>query len=426
MSDAKRVPFLANLWDWGGGSQPEAASSERAFQWPTLFEESKEMMEASILVYALADLRGLWRMGKLSASDEALLLHLPLTVSDVMTAVHNNLDALKASFGANGVDFYLSSLESTRQSLRHLEIDASTGEATLLASHLVIFDDENSSTELVYGIAVNAARKRITVGFRGSVTLADFMTDAKSVLIHRSSPIAGDNRLIGIHHGFHDYLFGIQKSGGVSKCQKIMDELVELVQQYPGYMIYTTGHSLGGALSTLFALKAAADPRIPKPVSCVSIASPKVGSLSFRQTFQSLEQSRQLRCLRIANFKDLVTLLPDRGSLSCLYIVCCQANIYRHVGMELKLYSSSKYGICRSAESKSYMGVFLHDWGRQIKNAVHMIVTLPFVCCCREDFLKYHGCSEYMERIAGNGRHLQHQYLNDLYDKSDALPVYED
>jgi len=61
------------------------------------------MMEASILVYALVDRRGLWRMRKLSASDDQLLLHLPLIVSDAMTAVGNNLDVLKASLGENGV-----------------------------------------------------------------------------------------------------------------------------------------------------------------------------------------------------------------------------------------------------------------------------------------------------------------------------------
>lgn len=423
MSNNTGTPILANVW--GNVGRSAAASSETAVRWPSLLEESKEMLEASILVYALADLRSLWRMGKLSASDEQLLLHLPVTVSDVMIAVQNNLDALKASFGENGVGFYISSLASIQQSLRHQEIDPETGEAALHSSHLAIFDDENASTDLVYGIAVNHARKRITVAFRGSVTLTDFVTDAKSVIIHRQSPIEGDRGTIGIHNGFHDYLFGSKKNAG-NKCQKIMDEVVELVQKYPGHKVYTTGHSLGGALSTLFAFEAAADPRIPKPVSCYSIASPKVGSLSFRRAFQSLEQSHQLRCLRIANFKDLVTLLPDRGSLSCLYIICCQSHVYRHVGMEMKLYGPSKYVLARSAHSNSYLGIFVRDWARQVKNAAHMIITLPFVCFCREDFLKYHGCSEYMERIAGNGRNLQYQYLNELYEKGDSLPAYAD
>mmetsp|Transcript_32864 Transcript_32864/g.54254 ORF Transcript_32864/g.54254 Transcript_32864/m.54254 type:complete len:165 (-) Transcript_32864:123-617(-) len=158
---------------------------------------------------------------------------------------------------------------------------------------------------------------------------------------------------------------------------------------------------------------------MPKPVSCINIASPKVGSMSFRRAFQSLEHTQQLRCLRIANHKDIVTLLPDRGSLSCIYIMCCQSNVYRHVGMELKLYSATKMSLSKTAESKSYFRIFFRDWRRQVKNSAIMVLSLPFVCCCRVDFLKYHGCDEYMERIVGNCRELEYQTLNGLYEKED-------
>lgn len=380
--------------------------------------------KASILVYALADLRGLWRMGKLSEGDQKLL-ELPLSPSDVMVAAHHNMAALKDNFGENGVEFYMSSFASIQESLRKQEIDPETGEASLGDSQLVTFDDENADTEMVYGIAVNSSRKRITVGFRGSVTVTDFITDANSVIVDRASPIEGARGTIGVHHGFHDYLYGTKK-GGTNKCQKIMEELVALAFKYPDYKIYTCGHSLGGALCTLFALEAAADPRLPKPISCVSIASPKVGSASFRRAFQSLEKARQLRCLRIANYKDLVTLLPDRGSLSCLYIVCCQSNVYRHVGMELKLYSASKFTISKSCESNSYFKMFLRDWRRQVKNSFFMVLSLPFLCCCREDFLKNHGCGEYMERILGNWNALECRNLNELYWNPASLLTSDD
>jgi Lipase (class 3) len=425
MSDNKTTPFLSFTSQEVNSAHNNYESFASSFQWPSILEEAKEMTEASILVYALADLRGLLRMGKLSANDESRILEFPVTVSDVFDVVQKNLDALKASFGENGVDFYLSSLNSIQQSLRHRPIDDMSGEVCLETSHLVLFDDENAANELVYGIAVNMARKRITVGFRGSVTLSDFLADAKSLLIHRSSPIEGDTGTIGIHHGFHDYLFGTKKTA-INKCEKIMDHLVELVKKYPDFKIYTTGHSLGGALSTLFALEAAADPRLPKPISCFSIASPKVGSISFRKAFQRMEALHQLRCLRVANNKDIITLFPDRGSLSCLYIICCQSNVYRHVGMEMTLYSSSSYSFSRSSACTSYTALFLRDWRRQFKNAAHVFLTLPFILFCREDFLKYHGCSEYVERIAGNGRQLQYQYLNELYAKGHAIPESSD
>jgi len=56
------------------------------------------------------------------------------------------------------------------------------------------------------------------------------------------------------------------------------------MEQHPGYALFVTGHSLGAALATLFSFEAAAsdDPRIRKPVTCVAVASPKVGDLAFR------------------------------------------------------------------------------------------------------------------------------------------------
>lgn len=90
-----------------------------------------------------------------------------------------------------------------------------------------------------------------------------------------------------------DYLFGPTKrpkkgTGKSGKCEIILEQIAILFEQYPGYHLYVTGHSLGGALATLFAFEAAAstDPRIPKPVTCISVASPKCGNLEFRNAFQ--------------------------------------------------------------------------------------------------------------------------------------------
>jgi triacylglycerol lipase len=65
-----------------------------------------------------------------------------------------------------------------------------------------------------------------------------------------------------------------------------MEDVSTLIEANPEYSLYTTGHSLGGALSTLFAFEVAANDRILKPVTCITIASPKVGNLAFRRAFQ--------------------------------------------------------------------------------------------------------------------------------------------
>ena len=137
---------------------------------------------------------------------------------------------------------------------------------------------------------------------------------------------------------------------------------------------------------------------------------------------QELENKGHIRCLRIANYKDLVTLLPDRGSFSCLYILCCQQNVYRHVGMEITLYSdNNRFEFSHSPESRSFLGVFFRDWKKQIKHSLYLLLTLPFVCCCRENFLANHSCREYLQRLQGASAHLQVEYLNDLYRHKEQI-----
>jgi len=84
------------------------------------------------------------------------------------------------------------------------------------------------------------------------------------------------------------------------------------------YKLYATGHSLGGALATLFSFYVSAyslqegkdESLIPAPISCISIASPRVGEGSFQASFELLERKRKLRHLRIYNENDPVPMMP--------------------------------------------------------------------------------------------------------------------
>ena len=227
--------------------------------------------------------------------------------------------------------------------------------------------DLKSNEELVYAVGINPTQERITVAFRGSVTKTDFLTDAKIRMIQVPDPrefletgrtLADDSKnKIGVHQGFYDYLFGT-KNKKSSKYEEIMAHVKELFDAKPSrrknYKLYVTGHSLGGALATLFGFYASAS-SLPLPVTVVSVASPRVGNIAFASAFIEFESQGKIRHLRIANHKDPVTLSPTVSSkraltlasktLSPLGYLALKATgneggddeIYYHTGIKLKL-----------------------------------------------------------------------------------------
>lgn len=73
----------------------------------------------------------------------------------------------------------------------------------------------------------------------------------------------------------------------------------------PSAVVEITGHSLGGALATLYALENALSDKIANPLLC-TFASPAVGNSAFATAFNKLG----LTSWRIANVHDVVPMLP--------------------------------------------------------------------------------------------------------------------
>jgi len=215
---------------------------------------------------------------------------------------------------------------------------------------------------------------------------------------------------LSLHSGYYKYLFSVASDGGTtprnkkkgeqprkdakkkgdddetdksnnnqtkrdSKFDTIMGQLQSLLRRYPGYQVYVTGHSLGAALATVFAFHAAAAFRkmegnnndaatttttnpLSPTITCINFASPMVGNFEFELAFRELEAQGRIRCLRVTNYFDIFTQLPDRGNwlylLACtpwigihlltyfgvsfLFFLCFQTHVYRHVGMDLHMY----------------------------------------------------------------------------------------
>ncbi|KAL3924306.1 MAG: hypothetical protein SGILL_001125 [Bacillariaceae sp.] len=334
------------------------------YVYPSLLEEAEEMLHVSMLIYSITDLRAIAKNKKKrkKLKEPQRILDLPLNLAKCMQLLEDNADVVREEFGDDEHANTMASLQSIHARYQQRQKDesqsdgdihnddkdqdeSSTNTTKSFVSHwfkplfsgtdesieiqaspmipvLTAYGDENPETDMVYAVGIDCLRKRITVGFRGSVTTTDFAKDASIHMKHLKNPIPGsaEESNIGIHQGFFDYL--LKKRKTESKLDEIIAH-VKTAFSVPGrqeeYKLYVTGHSLGGALATIFSFYVAAsllgddestDSVIPAPVSCISIASPRCGDQKFQTAFAQLEKKSLLRHLRIANSGDPITVLP--------------------------------------------------------------------------------------------------------------------
>ena len=214
------------------------------------------------------------------------------------------------------------------------------------------------------------------------------------------------------------------------KYKIIMAQLHQIFDECPDYALHVCGHSLGGALATLFAFECAADTSddkttISHPVTVITSGAPKVGNIDFLLAFESLEEQGKLRCLRVANYRDVVTLSPPIGALGLGHAICCQERRFRHVGFRLKLTPWS-YVISYPPKVHSYCGVLLFDLMKMVKAFVFMMIFIPlcaiFTCGVKKFLRGEHTQLVYLERFNRQKASLETISLDQLYKNRSARP----
>lgn len=271
------------------------------------------------------------------------------------------------------------------------------------------FDDKYQKRECVYGITRDSINKRITIVFRGTENKLAFGNNWKSnasiakkrVDLPQTLQGKVDLKRLRFHSGFYNYIFRETKDTtdavGTRKYDQIMGDLKALLAKYPGYKVYTTGHSLGAALSSVAAIHFACEPGLPKPISNINFASPRMGAYDVFEASQFLEKTKQLRVLRSVNENDSVTTVPSVG--------------YYHIGFQVTAYAD---GWFRKAGPPDVIYRNVNDglftkWKKSWSNSIVPNLNLGY------------DHSDYIERIEAAKEELEKYSLNDFYLDEDVV-----
>mmetsp|Transcript_2442 Transcript_2442/g.3484 ORF Transcript_2442/g.3484 Transcript_2442/m.3484 type:complete len:436 (+) Transcript_2442:154-1461(+) len=376
------------------------------YDYPNIYDESMPMLYSSQLVYAFAELVKAGRTGKLDLAPEILEKYKDqrldvrnlndgngLPFNTIAQIVHENREVLKELQPNEFVQEIIAKVQAVE--------DADQSSDSLF---LETFSSIDQATQCVYGVWKDTDKKRVVVVFRGSTDLStrDWQTNFSAQMAEMRTPKLLVDKLQGklkdrvlVHRGFYNYIFNNKKADGDQRFDMILDDIKPFVED--GYKIYVTGHSLGGALSSLLAFKLAGSNKswIPKPISCISFASPFNGTAGFQKAFTQLEKMGLIRYLRITNDNDVVPTVPP-------FSLGLRRRLMKHVGINLRLKDNSF-----SLHHPNTNGL-----GNALRNSVVKPVW---------SVMKYHLLPLHDERMDKQQKVLQDMYLHDLYENEEIM-----
>ncbi len=388
-------------------------------QTTNLYDESLRMLWCSKLVYSFASLLEAGREGKLDLGDtfppEVLAAYKDkrldvrgldgehgLSFNKVAEIVRANADYFMENVGdAEYVGDVIEQLQAIE--------DADESNDSFF---LETFASIDASTQCVYGVVKDIVNKRVTVVFRGSTASGtrDWQTNFRAQLEGLRTPKLLEGSLKGklkdrllVHRGFYEYIFNNSLADGAQRFDMILEDIKPFVEQ-EGYMMVVTGHSLGGALSSMLAFKLAGSAKswIPKPVICINYASPMVGTNGYRTAFTLLEKMGHVRYLRITNANDFVPALSpiSRG---------CKKRTYKHVGINLRLYD------------KKFILSHPNSNGLGIVNALRNSLFKPLCCAMKNHLLPLHEARMHAHKEALKNMTLEGLYADEKLFKTKEL-----
>eukprot|EP00978_Attheya_sp_CCMP212_P017327 scaffold46102_cov55-Attheya_sp.AAC.2 len=308
------------------------------YVYPTMGDEVVSMLLASLLVYPMGQLQMLCKFEKKQETITPAMEGFTDLPFDIKAAIELLLDPeimkKKTDFNFPEEDLVMTStaIDFIKESVDVAKMESYT---------MTLADGENKP--MGYAVLTNHDAKRIEVVFKGNFTDATVKTDVTGECKECPNPIEipsevmppewavtpdSEESHVSFHKGLHDYLFSGagSKLGETSKYQLILDKVAQAAILNPGYKLYVTGYSKGGAIANMFAFMVAAEPPagVSLPVTTVSFGAPRVGDQTFRVAFQTLEQLGRIRAMRVVHRHDAVPRISAITDKS-----------YKHVGVQL-------------------------------------------------------------------------------------------
>ena len=151
---------------------------------------------------------------------------------------------------------------------------------------------DNNINDLQAATTISHYHKRITIVFRGSSSIKDWLHN----IIFYKTKLEND---IYVHKGFYKQLMEHQF------CEKIIEDIKNILKIYKSYDIYITGHSMGGALASIFGY--ILSKMIDNDNTVISFASQRVGNKTWNYNFN---YKHNLRHYRIVNNRDIISRIP--------------------------------------------------------------------------------------------------------------------
>ena len=182
--------------------------------------------------------------------------------------------------------------------------------------------------------------KRIIATFRGSKSDQDWCTNLNARVVTLDAPQKIEHKVkdMLVHRGFYKYIFknGKMEDENLQRYDGLVGDIKDSMNHEQGYNVYITGHSMGGALATMFSLKLAGagdeHDDIPRPITCITYGAPFSGTQGYRTAMEHLEHSKLIRHLRVVNGDDVVPTIPSMSLL--------RMRAMKHTGIQLRLNKS--------------------------------------------------------------------------------------